>query len=119
MSDIVEFLQVRIAEDEIAVEGHAFTVTERDTGVSKCPHPSHRGGYPATCWRAQVGAKVLAECEAKRRIVDLHSGNAEWCGWTQGGDGVHGEWGGACDTLLALAQPYADHPDFDPAWRLE
>ena len=66
-------------------------------------------------------ARVLAEVEAKRRIVDepQPSGNYVYrddgtpaCG-TCGDYTV--EW--PCDTLKLLALPYADHPDYDPAWR--
>lgn len=56
-------------------------------------------------------ARVLAECEAKRRIVGEHSRIP--------GDGINftiAEQDRAEDVLLALALPYADHPDFDPAW---
>jgi hypothetical protein len=45
-------------------------------------------------------ARVLAEVEAKRAILRHED--------------VHGE---GDYVLQALAQPYAGHPDFDPAWR--
>lgn len=57
-------------------------------------------------------ARVLAECEAKRRIVALHRGKPPWrealpecaeCGYRS-----------PCETLRILALPYADHPDHDP-----
>ncbi len=79
-------------------------------------------------------ARVLAECEAKRRIVDLHpiyrgprilavdsSGidyGCELCHATSNIDDESViEAVGACDTLRALALPYADHPEFRPEWR--
>lgn len=50
-------------------------------------------------------ARVLAECEATRRIV-------EWA-TTEG----HEQWGvGPVLNLLAL--PYADHPDYRAEWRV-
>jgi hypothetical protein len=69
----------------------------------------------------QDPARVLAQCEAVRRIVETHRGwhvcpNAGNDGYTDYGDGSGDEWEPICPTLLALAQPYADHPDFDPAW---
>lgn len=112
---ITEFLLARIAEDEavaVAAEPHEEWISVgkiEDSGMGTAD------GEHVARWSP---ARVLAECEAKRRIVELHSGDAEWCGWTQGGDGTHADMGDDCDTLLALAQPYADHPDFDPAWRL-
>lgn len=48
--------------------------------------------------------RVLAECEAKRRIMDLHNPCGHWTA------------GNPCEELCALASPYADHPDFDPEW---
>lgn len=74
-------------------------------------------------------ARVLAECEAKRRIVGLHADGGESQGFTAKGCdgyehaceecGAHGEYGIAwpCDTLRALAAVYADHPDYLPEWK--
>lgn len=68
--------------------------------------------------RARLGedsARVLAECEAKCRIVAEHAVTP-----------THGDPCDAhnasyetipCDTLLLLAAPYADHPDYRPEWR--
>lgn len=54
-------------------------------------------------------ARVLAECGAKRRIVE----NAE--GRESGG---HVSWPGVWLLVLRLlALPYADHPDYDESWR--
>jgi hypothetical protein len=61
---------------------------------------------------------VLAECEAKRRIVDLH-GVAHYCAtgslqepiappFFAGGDDRFP----ICDTLRTLALSYADHPEY-------
>lgn len=79
-------------------------------------------------------ARVLAECEAKRRIMELHpiyrgpriqdvgldtDFGCETCHTL---DRVHGgsliEALGYCDTLLALASVYSDHQDFREEWRL-
>lgn len=117
---IADFLLARIAEDETAVKGHAFTVTEWDTGVSKCTHPSHRGGYTPTCWRAEVSAKVLAECAAKRALIDLHEPYETEVLTADDEENVtlcrectnHAP----CDTLRHVATVYADHPDYNPAW---
>ncbi len=66
------------------------------------------------------GKRVLAECEAKRRIVELHFENdpgpdAE-CGACGDIGGYYSQvW--PCPTIKALAAVYADHPDYDEAWR--
>lgn len=56
-------------------------------------------------------ARVLAECEAKRRIVEQASED-------------HAEGGGITSAeialqhiLCALALPYADHPDYREEWK--
>lgn len=54
--------------------------------------------------------RVIAECEAKRSIIELHPEILTIC---QG----CGNESYPCRTLLALVQPYADHPDYDEAWR--
>jgi hypothetical protein len=84
-------------------------------------------------------ACVLVEVKAKRAIVAMHEqaetwtwgqrppGSlvgeprrelAPWCSECQVEDGVvEGSW--PCDTLKHLASIDADHPDYDPTWRVE
>lgn len=99
---ITEFLLARIAEDEAAADRVEF-------------RPYLGEGAPEL-----LTARVLAECEAKRQIIELHQRcnvhdhPGDECDACQRcGDGSI--W--PCDTLLAVASVYADHPDFDPAWR--
>jgi len=75
-------------------------------------------------------ARVLTECDTKRRIVALHQHLPQWPTKTISGDTEFGcdicsrvdddpGWthtGGWCETLRAVALPYRDHPDFDSAW---
>ena len=87
---LTEFLEARIAEDE----DHA---TDSMAALD-------RAGL------ASYGARVLAECEAKRRIV-------AWAKrWPtrppKASDGIAAE--GALLSLLAL--PYASHPDYLADW---
>lgn len=137
---ITEFLLARIAEDEEAaraVEVGALSLQERAGWGGECAEVRIAGAlddgrlfamnsYGTPHLLAHIArhdpARVLAECEAKRRIVEIHK--------LEDYRGVPScylcapeySWGtepdeGPCDTLLALAQPYADHLDFDPAWR--
>lgn len=80
-------------------------------------------------------ASVLADVEAKRRILDLHHpydhrgehGDATFCSecqWDHVNDEpridnqpVEGFGTHPCLTLLALALPYVDHADYDERWR--
>ncbi len=64
--------------------------------------------------------RALADCEAKRRIIDLHprcdrhDRPGDECDACQRcGDGS--VW--PCDTLLAVATSYADRPEYDEASR--
>jgi hypothetical protein len=92
---LTEFLLARIAEDE------HFGTHDR--------HLSNR-------W--------AAECEAKRRIMALHSAYPSrgpdggiFCG-TCGDplDYYAVDW--PCPTVCALAEVYSGHPDYDESWRL-
>ena len=102
MSDLAEFLAARIREDEDAAR---FNASVDDASLSPCPF-SVVGG---DCW---TPARVLAECEAKRRIIrDLYAGA-----------GLDNEWDAGytnaiAEVLRRLALPYADHPDFREEWR--
>jgi hypothetical protein len=72
-------------------------------------------------------AYILADVDAKRRIIEMHADvefTADWlkeprtfhsCAMCGTADEYPVDW--PCKTLLALTLPYADHPDFDPAWR--
>jgi hypothetical protein len=94
---LTEFLLERFAEDE----ANADEIDCITTALSGPPY-----------W---TPARILAECEAKRRIVEIHyNGSPETdlnrcspCD-TVGAD--------PCPTLRALSLPYADHPDYLPEW---
>jgi hypothetical protein len=57
-------------------------------------------------------ARVLAECDAKRRIVERHRQSFDICA----GDCAMQEVS-PCPTIRALALPYADHPDYCKEWK--
>lgn len=61
-------------------------------------------------------ARVLAECEAKRRIVSLFAPTLADDKRAALGEWDETAWRGE-QALRALAQPYADHPDFQEEWR--
>jgi hypothetical protein len=64
-------------------------------------------------------ARVLRECEAKRRIVGAHpytDDGGHCCADPQGGLGEEMYWNEPCPTLAALAAVYAEHPDYDESW---
>lgn len=108
---LTEFLLARIAEDEAAArEVMADNFGDGPIGTGDDPWPSER----AFAERYTV-ARVLAECEAKRRIVEEHSGitatDIDWSACSVCRDTS------PCVTLRALALPYADHPDYREGWK--
>jgi hypothetical protein len=100
---LTEFLLARIAEDEKWVADEDVYPFHGDN----CPYFSDGGHWPS--------ARVLAECEAKRRIVeaaaDLESGRALAASGSLIIQGLGHR------LLRILAAPCADHSDYDPVWR--
>ena len=98
---LTEFLLARIAEDE--------------REATACLDQYMRGdGGTKSRWVRQ-----LAECEAKRRIVERHRGfgfDEEWAPEGYCGE-CEGTLSSPCATLRLLALPYADHPDYREEWR--
>ena len=89
---LAEFLLARIAEDE------ARAVAAMPTGARRNGKATQR--------------RVLAECEAKRRIIDECTGGLKYdvsCG--------EGHWWNFKNILGILALPYANHPDCLPEWK--
>ena len=144
---LTEFLLARISEDEMlaresignkwyaqahsevrtvahdlrgAVEPCWYQIAE--SGRSAGPH-ADRGDFDDRPTFKHIvrhdPARVLAECEAKRRIVELHrenvhGDNCKLCGY--GDDRSEGDsW--PCTSLRLLALPHADHPDYNQSWR--
>jgi len=127
VSDIVGFLRARLDEDEQMAraaeskewEGTCAVLDERGAYVAVGPYAGDMDKGSVAHIARWDPARVLAEVEAKRRIVELHprvesrlmpGKFSDYC------DGCHAPW--PCPTLQALVQPYADHLDYEPAWVL-
>jgi len=120
---LTEFLLVRITEDEAqADEIHECTCGAGELLTLYGP------GFEPDKWRkwcCGYPARVLAECEAKRRIVEIHveideeypNPKVTCCQECS----AYGEYPGGfpCATLKAVATIYADHPDFREDWRAD
>jgi hypothetical protein len=93
MTTLVEFLLTRIAEDEARAKYD-------DPHWADCKHfvMFSEGGLPCSCG---LESRLLAECEAKRRIVE---------------DATDVPTISMRRVLRLLALPYADHPDYKPEW---
>lgn len=134
---LTEFLEARIAEDVasavaatlgpwrydpskvnavdrgeavFAGEGGASAVTVASTG----PADDQQSMSDAAHITRFNPARILAECEAKRKIVadrDRIDRSADGDEWSMGySDANYG-------AMHALAVIYADHPDYQPEWR--
>jgi hypothetical protein len=145
MGDLVVWLLGCLAEDEqvaLAAKGEGSgdwiqVDPEREPGLIEAdgdPVVYHEGS-PTEAEAAHIArhdpARVLAEIETKRRIIELHAigpcadgpKGVLVCGTC----GPHGDstaaWHGGdyawypCDTIKTLALPYADHPDYREEWR--
>lgn len=111
---LTEFLLARIAEDEAAARGILpGLLIRRDREIH--PGESHGFGF---VWTSPN--RVLAECEAKRRIVTEFTSAVDW---SQDADCPMPDLyrtraGTVLDVLRLLALPYADHRDYRPEWKL-
>lgn len=108
MADLVEFLLARIAEDERLIErGRAHSALDR------CMTPNRIAVMPVDGgWELVLDyERVLAECEAKRRIVEQYEAREN------GDPDVTEDWRVIQRVVAYLASVYADHPAYDPEWR--
>jgi len=127
MSDLVEFLRARLDEDQRAAQAvphrgpfrlrpgaDAIWVDSADDTLTVALVP-----IPAEAMAGHIArhdpARVLADIAAKRAVIGHieamdHGGaraHEQFRQWEVSGE----------DILCHLAAVYADHPDYDPAWR--
>ena len=132
MNTLTEFLLQRITEDEAVARGSMAGGGGRWASWNRSwDDGQHRdlaidGARVATlpididehvCRHDPV--RILAECEAKRRIIELHT-KAGADDWYRGSCRICGESDVdyPCDTLKALALPYAEHSDYRAEWAI-
>lgn len=120
--EITEFLAARLDEDEAAARD---TLDNALMPWDQARQILYRAGWHSERAEAHIErwhpARVLAEVEAKRAIMAEHSDTHE-CSGPSGGltfDPAlqEDDWGGPCNTLCHFALPYAQHADYNPAWR--
>ena len=117
MNELTEFLLARIAEDEAKAQASyphgpiwedsedydAMAQNEAlwrlQVHTSECGYRMGEMNEPCGC---SYPARVLAECESKRHLLDEAL-----------------VWGEGCLDVMAryMAEVYADHPAYDEAWR--
>jgi hypothetical protein len=127
---LAEFLLARIDEDEAAWRRMLGIVRGSGFPGGKIPDRVNYSSSTTVLPVPIIPAKLLAECEAKRRIVEEHKPSTEYphqycivCQWDICCDAPKADYHrGAgefpCPTLRLLALPYADHPDYQPEWRV-
>lgn len=110
---ISEFLMARIADDEIAVDLAGVFGHPEEGPILIADAALQRIEYNEMV----IGPRrILLELEAKRHIVDLHTGTHECAGAGPGGQHGTASESDPCPTLRALASVHADHPEFNHAW---
>jgi hypothetical protein len=106
--DLVAFLRARLNEDAERQTNPLTAWHSRD--CASLPEP---GQYSFEC-DCGVPERLVAEVEAKRRILAEHALNGWVCDTCDNGEV---EQVFPCPTLRLLALPYADHPDYREEWR--
>ena len=120
MTEFAEFLLARIAEDEAVAQASFQQVGDREVGgwywsnagdavfLDDTPEPVACGPWQRLMHQPSARhiarwdpERVVAECDAKRRIIQRAAASAE-----------HMD-----DTLRLLGLPYADHRDYRAEWR--
>lgn len=101
MTTLTEFLLARIAEDEAVARDFG---TDAPGAIPDSELWVTEADYPAISITAK---RVLAECDAQRQMIAYLADLAEFASDDEAADAG----------LRILALPYADHPDYDPAWR--
>ncbi|WP_107427538.1 DUF6221 family protein [Streptomyces glaucescens] len=137
MEDLVQFLHDRLDDDATFMQA---AIRLRESGAIVSSPQATEGAFalmdivqndPDTVQALSVftrtGARapgeaerVLAEVDAKRDLLELHrqledsEEMLDFCA-TCDATGKYPEY--PCRTLRLLALPYADHPDYNEAWR--
>lgn len=109
-NDLIDFLRDRLAEDK----DHARVLATAAKLLDRQPDFYGAGGPAAQdYWQHFTPARMLADVEAKRGIVNLMA-EATRPGWDPRSDAAAVRLAGI--VLGRLAEPYADHPDYRPEW---
>jgi hypothetical protein len=111
-ADLLAFLKARLDEDEGVAKGlmglPATSTASRTSTAS--------ADQPRSLWQRFNPARVLAEVEMKRRVLDRHPGAIDGnecpgCGCDSYGAWVTGP-GQLCPEQIDMALPFTDHPDY-------
>lgn len=102
---LAEFLRARLDEDEAVARAADVPITRGPMPLAARQHCSRH-----------APARVLAEVDAKRFVVDTlrsYEPSDEWDTEPDMGKRKNN----AAGALRRMALPYADHPDYDEEWK--
>lgn len=139
MYDLVQFLRDRLTEDEQAAKDAGGKAWQWDQHYGDmCNDPTCEYGELATDdtvlmevhgydirapWQGAAHiarhhpARILAEVDAKRRLLEKAADAERYSRTTWANAGSVGAASAYRATLRLLALPYADHPDYREEWR--
>jgi hypothetical protein len=119
---LADFLLARVAEDEAAIEGTAaneFVRTGESFSARFMSYESDHTYQDSAYVDRFDPARMLAECEAKRRIIRQYERARFAVAVTEAQEPfLRGVATGLDAAMIVLAQPYVDHPDYNPEWRV-
>jgi hypothetical protein len=119
------------AFDDEATDGRIVIVDDPHPDIAKKLTRRWNRSYDGLFHAAHIALNdpqfVLADVAAKRRIVEAHADPKHYCApgpidrdgysWYEAGEK---RWADIpCLHLRLLAAPFAQHPDYDPAWAVE
>lgn len=136
MTSLPDFLLARIADEQAEAEAAIVVLKAANESVEWwVDGPGEKSGkfwiydtgekFTHEAIAAHIArhdpARVLADCAARRAIVEFAVDNTG-AAKAQRATGVGDYFIAAAETastiLRVMAQPYADHPEFDQAWAL-
>ncbi|MGZ4565945.1 MAG: DUF6221 family protein [Blastococcus sp.] len=110
MSDLVEYLLARIAEDDVV----AFSAAREEELFGSLAQYAEGDDDPrlthAARWRPE---RVRIDAVTRKQIVQMHGETQHACT----GVDSHGTAAAPCPTLRLLALPYAGYPGYRDEWR--
>jgi hypothetical protein len=127
MEDLIDWFKAALDDEERVAQAKRPTYDDVEDSATaedlfNAQMHTHACGYRMGCFGEDCccgsPARVLAEIDAKRRIIDEHpalaNGACDRCsdGMWSSGHQVH-----PCMTMRLLAQPYAHRPGFREEWR--
>ncbi|MGY5127323.1 DUF6221 family protein [Streptomyces nigrescens] len=119
---LVAFLRARLDEEEVAAHTAPAGPWHADGDSVYASHPAdlvveYAYNDGAEHIARHDPARVLAEIEAKRAIVDQYAEVQEMDREDAEPEFAYGRAVGLGEAVRLLALPYQEHPDYRPEWR--